>query len=581
MALRGSQPAVLWAIDESPKNPAGYVSDHQVSCLTGIGIDDVRDWLITLSDDGLVSLSWMRDGCLAFMEAKGRIDWGVYKKRLEYRNGNTTAVVEKEQPKIRPKGLRAFDREDADFFLELLPGPYDQDGLPDSISFWKIRIEGGHPDRTLRVGVIYGPSGSGKSSLVKAGLLPRLPNHMTVYIEATARETESRLLKALRRRCPDVPPESSLTDCLFRLQRGQSLPSGKKILLVIDQFEQWLLAKRGEKGSELVEALRNCEQERVQALVLVRNDSLHLAIDFMDELGIEFRPKLNSRQLDLFGRPHAKKVLGAFGQSYGVLEEDLTPDQQEFLNQAISGLDRDGIIIPVPLALFAEMLKSREWTPETLKEIGGTEGVGVVFLEETFSSSYADPRHRDHQRAAQSVLGALLSEGGGEIKRPRRPWRALLDVSGYARQPEKFEDLLRILDEELFLITPIEQEEGLEADSGQTTGSGERCYQLTHDFLVPSLRKWQSKEMSGNNLKVSGIINLPSLGSLRGKLLCPEQYIEGFASVPVGIVENRPRVPLLNSIEPSIGWSHPLTKKGDACSLPTWQANLVEEPSNT
>ena len=31
------------------------------------------------------------------------------------------------------------------------------------------------------------------------------------------------------------------------------------------------------------------------------------------------------------------------------------------------------------------------------------------------------------------------------------------------------------------------------------------------------------KEMSGNNLKVSGIINLPSLGSLSGgKLLCPE-----------------------------------------------------------
>ena len=90
------------------------------------------------------------------------------------------------------------------------------------------------------------------------------------------------------------------------------------------------------------------------------------------------------------------------------------------------------------------------------------------------------------------------------------------------------------------------------------------------------------KELSGNNLKVSGIINLPCLGSLSGgKLLCPEQYIEGFASVPVRIVENRPRVPLLNSIEPSIGWSHPLTKKGDACSLPTWQANLVEEPSNT
>src|SRR5208337_5394580 len=103
-----------------------------------------------------------------------------------------------------------------------------------------------------------------------------------------------------------------------------------------------------------------------------------------------------------------------------------------------------------------------------------------------------------------------------------------------------------------------------------------------HPMWSAISRSLPQLEMSGNNLKVSGIINLPSLGSLSGgKLLCPEQYIEGFASVPVRIVENRPRVPLLNSIEPSIGWSHPLTKKGDACSLPTWQANLVEEPSNT
>ena len=109
---------------------------------------------------------------------------------------------------------------------------------------------------------------------------------------------------------------------------------------------------------------------------------------------------------------------------------------------------------------------------------------------------------------------------------------------------------------------------------------------LQHPHRLAQPHEWLQAEsrgeLSGNNLKVSGIINLPCLGSLSGgKLLCPEQYIEGFASVPVRIVENRPRVPLLNSIEPSIGWSHPLTKKGDACSLPTWQANLVEEPSNT
>ncbi len=108
--------------------------------------------------------------------------------------------------KIVPKGLRSFDARDADFFLDLLPGPRDREGLPESICFWKDRIEETDPDETFVVGLIYGPSGCGKSSLVRAGLLPRLADHVTViYVEATADETETRLLKGLRKRCPELP----------------------------------------------------------------------------------------------------------------------------------------------------------------------------------------------------------------------------------------------------------------------------------------------------------------------------------------------------------------------------------------
>ena len=122
--------------------------------------------------------------------------------------------------KIVPKGLRSFDDGDADFFLELLPGPRDRDGLPESIRFWKGRIEETDPDRTFTVGLIYGPSGCGKSSLVKAGLLPRLADHvLTVYVEATAEETEARLLRGLRKRCPDLPADRGLTETLAALRR--------------------------------------------------------------------------------------------------------------------------------------------------------------------------------------------------------------------------------------------------------------------------------------------------------------------------------------------------------------------------
>src|SRR5207244_8207369 len=96
-----------------------------------------------------------------------------------------TPTSEQRPLKIVPKGLRSFDANDADFFLELLPGPRDRDGLPESIRFWKSRIEETDPDKTFTVGLIYGPSGCGKSSLVKAGLLPRLAGPVTaVYVEA-------------------------------------------------------------------------------------------------------------------------------------------------------------------------------------------------------------------------------------------------------------------------------------------------------------------------------------------------------------------------------------------------------------
>ena len=117
-------------------------------------------------------------------------------------------------PKVAvvPKGLRSFDAGDARFFLQLLPGPRDEHGLPESIRFWKQRIEA-TDELTFTVGVLYGPSGCGKSSLVKAGLLPRLSERvLTVYLEATADETEARLLNGLRKKCPNLNDQLGLKD---------------------------------------------------------------------------------------------------------------------------------------------------------------------------------------------------------------------------------------------------------------------------------------------------------------------------------------------------------------------------------
>jgi serine/threonine protein kinase/formylglycine-generating enzyme required for sulfatase activity len=386
---------------------------------------------------------------------------------------------------IVPKGLRSFDAEDADFFLELLPGPRDRERLPDSVRFWKNRIEASDPEKSFAVGLLYGPSGCGKSSLVKAGLLPRLAAHVrAVYVEAVPEGTEQRLAGALRRRCPELPVLEDLGKTLALLRRGKALPGGTKILLVLDQFEQWLAAHGGEQAPALVQALRQCDGEHVQALVMVRDDFWMATTRFMRELEVAIVESQNSAAVDLFDLRHARKVLAALGRAFGVLPEGaMTPEQEDFLARAVAGLAQDSKVIPVRLSLFAEMVKGYPWIPATLKELGGAEGVGVTFLEKTFSVKTAPPEHRLHEQAARAVLRALLPDQGTDIKGHLRSHQELLEASGYGQRPKEFDVLLRILDAELRLVTPSDLE-----------GATSRYYQLTHDYLVRALRLWLTQK---------------------------------------------------------------------------------------
>ncbi len=82
---------------------------------------------------------------------------------------------------------------------------------------------------------------------MRAGLLPRLSGDViAVYIEATASETEARLLGGLRKRCPAMPANFGLKETVAALRRSQGIPLGKKVVIVLDQFEQWLHAKKEE-----------------------------------------------------------------------------------------------------------------------------------------------------------------------------------------------------------------------------------------------------------------------------------------------------------------------------------------------
>jgi serine/threonine protein kinase len=404
----------------------------------------------------------------------------------------TIQIAKTATQKITPRGLRSFTADDAGFFLDLLPGPRNRDGLPESIAFWKERIEQRDPDQTFTVGLLYGPSGCGKSSLVKAGLIPSLsPEVIAIYIEATPEETESRLLRQLRKRIPELPTELGLAETADRIRRSE----GPKVVLLVDQFEQWLYSHRVDQEGDLVRALRQCDGGRLQAVLMIRDDFYLAAARLMNHIDVPIVTDQNFKLVDLFDTEHAKRVLVRFGESYDKFPMDATArssDQTVFIDQVVDGLSENSKVVSVRLSLLTDMLKGRDWVPKTLESIGGLDGIGIHFLEETFASSRADARHRAHQIAVRGVLRALLPDLGTDIKGSMRSEEELLEASGYANRRPDFQDLLKILDGELRLLTPTDPE-GHDSQSS-SNASPRRFYQLTHDYLVPSLREWLTRK---------------------------------------------------------------------------------------
>ena len=449
---------------------------------------------------------------------------------------------------VIPKGLRSYDQQDAAFFQAMLPGPYDLDGCPESILFWKNRIDPPSQDRQsenrrtsgreidpFRVGVIYGTSGCGKSSFIRAGLIPLLGKSIRVCaIDANGSNTIARLNQAIARQIPTfenvddddfsvvtaaLPSDGSgnsdpeldqekglasgampLDRRLASIRRGENLNQNDKVLIVIDQFEQWLNNASSEEREMFVRALRQCDGHRLQAILLVRDDFWLATSRLMSELDIELSASHNLAMIDLLDKDHAAKLLRMLGRAYGRLGEDglrLRREQRQFVREAVDALASGDRVVAVQLALFAEMMKTRPWNRATLRSLSGIDRVVEQFLHESFDSQSAPNNQRIHRQAAHRLLGAMLPETG-LIRGGSVELSELACAAGYSDKPDAMDDLIRVLDSRLKLITPVEGETTSPVSPKADARVSENRYQLTHDSLIPAVRRWLAKHQDSS-----------------------------------------------------------------------------------
>ncbi|MEL6897417.1 MAG: hypothetical protein AAFP90_15040, partial [Planctomycetota bacterium] len=359
--------------------------------------------------------------------------------------------------------------------------------------------------------------------------------------------------------------------------RADSSDRPKKILIFIDQFEQWLVTRyadvqfddasgdspHGIPGFELIQSLGHCDGIALQCVFLLRNDFFHSIVPFMNELNTRIVENENAMLIRPFDRRHAVNVVTEMGYVAGDLSEKqgITAAQRSFIQRAVDELAEQGEIYPVRLAVLLELIHGRPWTDRTLDEMGGADGIGVEFLDRSVGRGASDAR-RQYTRAAQSVLQTMLPQSGN-IRGTVILEDHLRNVAGYAHKPVEFDGLMGLLRGELRLLTQIEfsvdqkhlddpssalhdgtwdltqdddtvrksagvatidplgdthnehsrkTQNGVSDDEMPDAGNATETdatnasptsrsmigYQLSHDFLVPSIRRWLKRELQAD-----------------------------------------------------------------------------------
>ncbi len=362
--------------------------------------------------------------------------------------------------------LDYFDTEDSDFFF----------GRDQEISQLIDLIE------QHRLTVLFGRSGIGKTSLIKAGVMARLlgrhdehlddagvwlPIYARCQDEPIANIRQAALKIAEEQNCDlgEAVASDELTDLLSAIATASS----QRIVVFLDQAEELFVKLGGPARDSSIEQLKQClanGDERIRLVLSIREDYLGELYEIEDELpGI----MANLYRLHKLDKQQAEQAIVQPAENFGLHVE------RKLVDRLLEDLAREGVE-PVELQVVCDRLYEQKSagsdtiTQRDYEKLGGAPKIFSEYLDYALSQLPMLER-----RVARAILKQMAVSS--ELKAARSLERIAQELGQNTRLVERV--LAKLVDFRLL--------RGLGKDK-------QRNYELIHEQLIQQVDEWMSEE---------------------------------------------------------------------------------------
>ena len=329
--------------------------------------------------------------------------------------------------------------------------------------------------------VLYGASGVGKTSLIQAGVMPRLHEDGYTSFYVRSLEDPARGIKAEALRLTQGP-EASLDEEARRTALHpylrQVLPQDTRLVVFLDQFEEFFIRLGDGVRRAFIEELAACLEDdalEMRAVLSLRDDYFVRLDEFSTRWPKVFDNRFRLRNLD---EDRARLAIFLPARQFGLSYED------ELLRQLLADLESGGVepaqLQIVCYRLYEDLVTSGHpgtFTLARYQELGGTKAILAGYLDDVLEKLPEGERE-----LARGVLKSMVT--GQETK-------AALS----AREIAQDEIVRRLeLDEETVERILAELRDSRVVRK-LTLAEGE-SYELAHEVMVEKVWEWVTEEQA-------------------------------------------------------------------------------------